>query len=62
MTLWQAHRAHASTVGITKHVDKAAAGLLMQKELDYLGRVISNPEHPFVAILGERKSQTKFPY
>jgi phosphoglycerate kinase len=47
-----AHRAHASTAGITKHVEKAAAGLLMQKELDYLGRVITNPDHPFVAILG----------
>jgi 3-phosphoglycerate kinase len=56
-----AHRAHASTVGITKHVDKAAAGLLMQKELDYLGRVISNPEHPFVAILGGAKVSDKIP-
>src|SRR4030095_1387400 len=46
-----AHRAHASTVGITKFVSKAAAGLLMQKELDYLGRVITSPEHPFAAIL-----------
>jgi phosphoglycerate kinase len=56
-----AHRAHASTVGITKHVAKAAAGLLMQKELDYLGRVISNPEHPFVAILGGAKVSDKIP-
>src|SRR5206468_4126942 len=40
-----AHRAHASTAGITKHVTKAAAGLLMEKELEYLGRVISSPEH-----------------
>jgi len=56
-----AHRAHASTAGITKHVDKAAAGLLMQKELDYLGRVISNPEHPFVAILGGAKVSDKIP-
>ena len=56
-----AHRAHASTVGITKYVDKAAAGLLMQKELDYLGRVISNPEHPFVAILGGAKVSDKIP-
>src|SRR5687768_4663775 len=56
-----AHRAHASTVGITKHVDKAAAGLLMQKELEYLGRVISNPEHPFVAILGGAKVSDKIP-
>jgi phosphoglycerate kinase len=51
-----AHRAHASTVGITHHVSKAAAGFLMEKELDYLGRAINNPEHPFVAILGGAKS------
>jgi phosphoglycerate kinase len=56
-----AHRAHASTVGITKHVKQAAAGLLMQKELDYLGRVINNPEHPFVAILGGAKVSDKIP-
>jgi phosphoglycerate kinase len=56
-----AHRAHASTAGITKHVAQAAAGLLMQKELDYLGRVISNPEHPFVAILGGAKVSDKIP-
>ncbi len=56
-----AHRAHASTVGITKHVDKAAAGLLMQKELEYLGRVISDPEHPFVSILGGAKVSDKIP-
>jgi phosphoglycerate kinase len=56
-----AHRAHASTAGITKHVDKAAAGLLMEKELEYLGRVISNPEHPFVAILGGAKVSDKIP-
>ena len=56
-----AHRAHASTVGITKHVAQAAAGLLMQKELDYLGRVINAPEHPFVAILGGAKVSDKIP-
>lgn len=56
-----AHRAHASTVGITRYVAKAAAGLLMQKELDYLGRVINNPEHPFVAILGGAKVSDKIP-
>jgi phosphoglycerate kinase len=56
-----AHRAHASTVGITKHVAKAAAGLLMQKELEYLGRVITNPDHPFVAILGGAKVSDKIP-
>lgn len=54
-----AHRAHASTAGITKHVGQAAAGLLMQKELDYLGRVINDPEHPFVAILGGAKVSDK---
>ena len=56
-----AHRAHASTVGITEFVEKAAAGLLMEKELDYLGRVISDPEHPFVAILGGAKVSDKIP-
>ena len=56
-----AHRTHASTVGITKYVEKAAAGLLMQKELDYLGRVINDPEHPFVAILGGAKVSDKIP-
>jgi phosphoglycerate kinase len=55
-----AHRAHASTVGITKHVTKAA-GLLMEKELDYLGRAINHPEHPFVAILGGAKVSDKIP-
>src|SRR5204862_2268726 len=56
-----AHRAHASTVGITKFVKQAAAGLLMEKELDYLGRVINDPEHPFVAILGGAKVSDKIP-
>ena len=56
-----AHRAHASTAGITKHVAQAAAGLLMEKELEYLGRVINNPEHPFVAILGGAKVSDKIP-
>jgi phosphoglycerate kinase len=50
-----AHRAHASTVGITKFVQKSAAGLLMEKELEYLGRALQNPERPFVAILGGAK-------
>jgi phosphoglycerate kinase len=56
-----AHRAHASTAGITKFVQPAAAGLLMEKELDYLGRVITNPEHPFIAILGGAKVSDKIP-
>src|SRR5207253_4381353 len=54
-----AHRAHASTVGITKFLQKSAAGLLMEKELQYLGRVLQNPEHPFVAILGGAKVSDK---
>ena len=56
-----AHRAHASTVGITRHVSKAAAGFLMEKELEYLGRVVNNPEHPFVSILGGAKVSDKIP-
>jgi phosphoglycerate kinase len=54
-----AHRAHASVVGITKFVQQAAAGLLMEKELAYLGRAISNPDHPFVAVLGGAKVSDK---
>jgi phosphoglycerate kinase len=54
-----AHRAHASTAGITKFVAKSAAGLLMQKELEYLGQALSNPQHPFIAILGGAKVSDK---
>jgi len=54
-----AHRAHASTEGITHFVSKAAAGLLMQKELEYLGKATTNPEKPFVAILGGAKVSDK---
>lgn len=54
-----AHRAHASTVGITKFVKQSAAGLLMQKELDYLGKALEHPEKPFVAILGGAKVSDK---
>jgi phosphoglycerate kinase len=56
-----AHRAHASTVGITKYVEKSVAGLLMEKELEYLGRALNNPERPFVAILGGAKVSDKIP-
>ena len=56
-----AHRAHASTEAITHFVPQAAAGLLLEKELEYLGRVLSNPEHPFVAILGGAKVSDKIP-
>jgi phosphoglycerate kinase len=54
-----AHRAHASTAGITKFVQKSAAGLLMEKELEYLGKALHNPQHPFVAILGGAKVSDK---
>jgi phosphoglycerate kinase len=56
-----AHRTHASTAGITKLVKQSAAGLLMEKELEYLGRVINDPAHPFVAILGGAKVSDKIP-
>src|SRR3989442_1927874 len=54
-----AHRAHASTVGITKFVQKSAAGLLMEKELEYLGKALRHPEKPFIAILGGAKVSDK---
>jgi phosphoglycerate kinase len=54
-----AHRAHASIEGVTRFFEKRAAGYLMQKELDYLGKVLSNPERPFVAILGGAKVSDK---
>jgi phosphoglycerate kinase len=56
-----AHRAHASTEGITHYVDDCVAGLLMEKELDFLGRALNNPERPFVAILGGAKVSDKIP-
>ena len=54
-----AHRAHASTEGIVHQVKEAAAGLLMGKEVEYLGRVLESPERPFVAVLGGAKVSDK---
>jgi len=54
-----AHRAHASTEGVTKFLSPCAAGYLMQKELDYLGRALANPARPFVAVLGGAKISGK---
>jgi phosphoglycerate kinase len=54
-----AHRAHASVVGITKFVRQSAAGLLMEKELAYLGKAISHPDRPLVAVLGGAKVSDK---
>ena len=54
-----AHRAHASTEGVVRHVKEAAAGLLMAAELEHLGRVLEQPDHPFVAILGGAKVSDK---
>ena len=54
-----AHRAHASTEGIVRHVKEAGAGLLMAAEVEYLGRVLESPDRPFVAILGGAKVSDK---
>ncbi|MDD3926488.1 MAG: phosphoglycerate kinase, partial [bacterium] len=54
-----AHRAHASTEGVARYIKPAVAGFLMEKELDYLGRALENPERPFVAILGGAKVSDK---
>jgi len=56
-----AHRAHASTAGITKFVEHSVAGLLMEKELNFLGKALNNPDRPFVAILGGAKVSDKIP-
>jgi len=56
-----AHRAHASTEGITRFVKQSAAGFLMEKELQYLGKVLESPDRPFVVILGGAKVSDKIP-
>ena len=57
-----AHRAHASTEGITHHIPVKAAGLLMDKELEYLGKALGNPQHPYVAIVGGAKVSDKIKF
>ena len=54
-----AHRAHCSNVGVTKYVDTAVVGYLMQREIDFLGNAVNNPERPFIAILGGAKVSSK---
>jgi len=54
-----AHRAHCSNVGVIEYVDTAVVGYLMQKEIDFLGNAVNNPERPFVAILGGAKVSSK---
>ena len=54
-----AHRAHSSTEGITKFLSPCAAGLLMEKELEYLGKAVQNPERPYTAIVGGAKVSDK---
>ena len=56
-----AHRAHASTEGITHHVEDSVAGFLMEKELEFLGKVLTDPDRPFVSILGGAKVSDKIP-
>lgn len=57
-----AHRAHASTEGITHYLTPAVAGLLMEKELEYLGKAVESPEHPYVAIVGGAKVSDKIEF
>ncbi|HEY8056124.1 MAG TPA: phosphoglycerate kinase [Terriglobales bacterium] len=57
-----AHRAHASTVGVVKYFPQAAAGLLMERELEYLGKILEAREHPFVVLLGGAKVSDKLPF
>lgn len=54
-----AHRAHASTEGVCKYMEKCASGFLMSKELQYLGQLLENPQRPFIAILGGAKVSDK---
>jgi len=54
-----AHRAHASTVGVTRHLQPAVSGFLLEKEIEYLGRALENPDHPFIAVMGGAKVKDK---
>ncbi|TCK98542.1 phosphoglycerate kinase [Natranaerovirga hydrolytica] len=54
-----AHRAHCSNIGVAEYVDTAVVGYLMQKEIDFLGNAVNNPNRPFVAILGGAKVSDK---
>jgi len=54
-----AHRAHASMAVVTKYIDQCAAGFLLEKEIEYLGKVLESPERPFVAIIGGAKISGK---
>ncbi|MBN1895635.1 phosphoglycerate kinase [bacterium] len=56
-----AHRAHASTAGVTRHFKTCVSGFLMEKELNFLGQAVSNPARPYVAILGGAKIKDKIP-
>jgi phosphoglycerate kinase len=57
-----AHRAHSSTAGMVAHVKESAAGLLMEKELNYLSAAVSKPEHPYIAIVGGAKISDKIQF
>jgi 3-phosphoglycerate kinase len=54
-----AHRAHSSTVGVTKHFKQCACGFLIEKEIQYLGKILTNPDKPFIAIMGGSKVSDK---
>ncbi len=56
-----AHRAHASTEGVTHYLQPAVAGFLLEKEIDFLGRALHKPERPFIAVLGGAKVSDKIP-